>query len=229
MKITKIELWISNFEKTIEFYRDTLEFPLLSHDSTTASFQIGSSLLQFHHDSNQKFHYYHFAFNIPPNLFQSAKSWLANRTTLLTEDDQDEVFFDGLTQADSCYIEDPAGNIMEYIARRKTTPESLEQEFTPDQVSSISEIGLSTEQVGEYAQRIQDLGIPVRGNEEIHLELYLNFMGEYEEGNFIILSPVGRRWYFSTKLAIDAPLIIHTNRGMIEYPSKHSLSKSTSS
>ncbi|MDO3410593.1 VOC family protein [Saccharibacillus sp. CPCC 101409] len=215
MNITKIELWISNFDQTVRFYRDTLQFKLLSADARSASFEIGSSLLELHNDPQRQFHYYHFAFNIPPNLFREAKAWLAERVELLTEDGMDEVDFGGITQANSCYLEDPAGNIVEYIARRETTPASPERVFTPGRVSSISEIGLSTDEIGEYAQRIQALGIPVRGSEEVSLTQYLNFMGEYEDGSFIILSPLGRRWYFSSKLAISAPLVIHTDRGIV--------------
>ncbi|MEJ8302297.1 VOC family protein [Saccharibacillus sacchari] len=222
MHITQIQLWISNFQQTVRFYRDTLDFKLLSADTRTASFRIGGSLFTLHHDPQQQFHYYHFAFNIPPNLFREAKAWVAERTKLLTEEGIDEADFGGITQANSFYIEDPAGNIVEFIARRETTPESPVLIFTREQVLGISEIGLATDETGEYAQRIQDLGIPVRGNEEVSLTQYLNFMGEYEDGSFIILSPLGRRWYFSSKLAISAPLVVHTDRGVVsnlsDYP-----------
>ncbi|OWR32340.1 hypothetical protein CDO73_01655 [Saccharibacillus sp. O23] len=216
MKLNKIELWISNFEQTVRFYEQTLGFERLDDGAEAASFRIGSSVLRLNRDPEDRLYYYHFAFNIPPNLFREAKRWLSERAELLLEDGMDEVFFDGMTQADSFYTEDPAGNIVEFIARRETTPASEAAEFDTEQILCISEIGLSVEQVAEYAKRLDSLGIPVRGNEEISYDRYLNFMGEYEDGSFIILAPLGRRWYFSSKLSILAPLVIHTDRGTVD-------------
>lgn len=148
-------------------------------------------------------------------MFKEAKEWLSQRVELLKEDGMDEVDFDGITQANSCYFEDPAGNIVEYIARRETSPTSNDIEFSYNHVLSISEIGLSTSKIMEYAEMITSLGIPVRGNAEVSNNSYLNFMGEYDDGAFIILGPLGRRWFFSTKVAIHSPVTIHTNRGII--------------
>ncbi|OWA37695.1 hypothetical protein B9G55_06515 [Saccharibacillus sp. O16] len=217
MNIQKIELWISNFEQTVQFYEQAIGFKRMEDsEAAKVSFQIGSSILELNRDPGDRGYYYHFAFNIPPNLFRDAKRWLSKRTELLLEDGEDEVFFDGLTQADSFYTEDPAGNIVEFIARRHTTPASSAFTFTTEQIMCISEIGLSVDNLAEYAERMHTLGIPVRGNEEISYDGYLNFMGEYEDGSFIILSPLGRRWYFSDKPSIAAPLVIHTDRGIID-------------
>ncbi len=134
---------------------------------------------------------------------------------LLKEDGIDEVDFDGRTQANSCYFEDPAGNIVEYISRRETSPTSIDHDFSTNNVLCISEIGLSTNKISEYAEQMQKIGIPVRDNEDLSYNTYLNFMGEYEDGSFIILGPLGRRWLFSTKGAIAAPVTIHTDRGVV--------------
>jgi catechol-2,3-dioxygenase len=215
MKIKKVELLISNFEQTVQFYEKTLQFKILSADGHCASFQIGESVLELMKDDEEQNYYYHFAFNIPSNLFKEAKEWLSKRVELLKEDGMDEVDFDGITQANACYFDDPAGNIVEYIARRETSPTSNDKEFSTKNVLSISEIGLSTNKITEYAEKIKSLGIPVRGNVELSYDL--NFMGEYEDGAFIILGPLGRRWFFSTKVAVHSPVTIHTNRGIVTW------------
>ncbi|MEH6944974.1 VOC family protein [Bacillus sp. JJ722] len=215
MKIKKVQLLISNFEQTVSFYKDLLQFKLLSANTTNAIFQIGSSELELMKDQEQNDYYYHFAFNIHSNLFQKAKSWLAERVELLREDGVDEIDFDGRAQANACYFEDPAGNIVEYIARREISPTSTDQVFTSNNVLSISEMSLTTDDLNKVAQKFEDIKIPVRDHEELYYEEYLNFMGEHEDGCFILFGPVGRRWLFSEKLAIASPVTIYTDRGMI--------------
>lgn len=214
MKIEKVAISVSNFEETVRFYEETLQFPCLSYAADRASFQIGASVLELHRDEEHR-HYYHFAFNIPRNLFRKAKEWLAGKVELLTEDGEDEVDFSDRTQANACYFEDPAGNIVEYIARRETSPASARHTFSADQVLSISEIGLTTDEIAEYAKQMQAIGIPLRDDEELSFDTYLNFMGEYEDGAFILLGPVGRRWLFSTKVAVAGPVAIHTDKGVV--------------
>lgn len=215
MKIEKVQLQISNFDETVQFYQDTLQFKLVSATENSAIFQIGDSELELIKDQEDNLHYYHFAFNIHWNLFKEAKNWLSERVELLREDGEDEIDFTGRTQANACYFEDPAGNIVEYIARRVTSPTSNEQEFTPNNVLSISEISLTTNKIEQMAEKLKEMNIPVRDNEELSVDQYLNFMGEYDDGAFILLGPVGRRWLFSTKLAVESPVTIYTNRGVI--------------
>lgn len=213
MKIHELELFISNYEETVSFYKNTMQFHPLRETATSTRFQTGESVFTLHKDETHAF-YYHFAFNIPPNLFQSAKNWIAKKIPLSLEDGQDEVTFSSL-QARSFYFEDPAGNIVEFIARIETTPESAQQHFTASHIVCISKIGLSTKDLNICVEEILSLPIPVKHNEAISHES-LNFMGEYEDGAFILVGPVGRRWIFSNKPAIEAPVIITTNRGIIK-------------
>ena len=104
---------------------------------------------------------------------------------------------------------------MEYIARYETTPQALEQEFNPHHVLEISEIGLPTTNVTTCVEELQSLGIKRRSNTHI-VNNTLTFMGEYEDGVYIIAAPLGRRWIFSDKPAIATPIIIHTNHGIVK-------------
>ncbi|WP_397538457.1 VOC family protein [Rummeliibacillus pycnus] len=215
MKIVKVSLQISNFEQTVNFYQDILQFKMITFNTNCAAFQIGESILELIKDHEDNAYYYHFAFNIYANLFAEAKNWLSTRLTLLKEDDMDEIDFDGKTQANACYFEDPAGNIVEFIARRTTSPISDDKEFSIDHILSISEISLTTANVRETAGKLDKIGIPIRDGKELK-KMSLNFIGEFEDGAFILLGPIGRRWLFSTKNAIQAPIIIQTNKGIID-------------
>jgi catechol-2,3-dioxygenase len=211
MKIEKAQLFISRFEETVAFYQDILQFSLLSNNEDTASFQIGESVLELIKDKEKNHYYYHFAFNIHKNLFEEAKQWLLDRVELLQEDGMDEIDFTD-SKANSCYFEDPAGNIVEFIARRETSPFSSEAVFSPNNVLCISEMSLTTNKVIEHAEEMKEMGISLRHQID---ETELNFIGEYKDGTFILLGPVGRRWLFSSKEAIASPVTIVTDRGVI--------------
>ncbi|GLY11027.1 hypothetical protein ACP2W0_09185 [Pseudobacillus badius] len=213
MNIEQIELYIPNYEESVSFYKHVLAFDCVSETAETAHFQVGSSRFTLHRDEEHAY-YYHFAFNIPPNLFSSAKQWIAKKVPLLTEDGADEIYFDG-AKAHAFYFEDPAGNIVEYIARTETTPEAAADQFAPCHIAGVSEMGVPTNETKKQLDELLDLGIPPRNNEPLYYEKYLNFMGEYEDGNYLIIGPVGRRWIFSNKPGIIAPVIVKTDRGTI--------------
>ena len=215
MKIQQVELFIANFEHTLSFYRDQMEWNLLDVADGKATFQIGESLLVLHQDEESK-HYYHFALNIPPNLFQSAKRWVQERVALSTEDGEDEADFTE-SKAKAFYFEDPAGNIIEYIARATTPTADNTQEFSPKHLVGISEIGVSASDMRTVLDELMEMGITPRNNQKIHEHTYLNFMGEAEDGNYIIVGPVGRRWIFSDKPGKVTPIIIRTDRGTFRY------------
>ena len=214
MKIRRIELFIPNFEETVAFYMEKLNFPLLQKSHHKALFKIGQSTLVLHKEEKES-NYYHYAINIPPNLFQEAKLWLKERTSLLLENGKDNIHFTE-SKAMAMYFEDPAGNIVEFISRYETSTKVESTHFTPQHMQEISEIGVSTDNIHELAEKLQSMGIPVRNNEPIHYEKYLNFFGEWEDSAFIILGPLGRRWLFSEKVGIKAPVIIETDRGVVD-------------
>ena len=213
MKIEQIELYISNYDKTVWFYKNVLEFNCHSESKNTIHFKVGKSILTLHRNEKESY-YYHFAFNIPPNLFQSAKEWMRKRVSLAIDEGLDEADFED-SNANAFYFEDPAGNIVEYIARRNTTPNAGTEQFAPIYVRGISEIGISTNNIKEIVDGICSLGISSRKNEPIYYETYLNFLGEDKDGQYIIVGPLGRRWIFSNKVGIHAPVIIKTDCGTI--------------
>ncbi|CAG9622677.1 VOC family protein [Sutcliffiella rhizosphaerae] len=214
MQILRLEIYVSEFNKTINFYRKTLGLSILSETEEKVSFQVGNSILTFVREEKNH-NYYHFAFNIPPNLFRRAKNWMKQRTSLLKEDLADEIDFSH-SKAKAFYVEDPAGNIVEFITRNETTESSSDEYFEPKHILEISEIGISTDNIKQYENMLLSMKIPLRHNEKIYYENYLNFFGEYSDGAFIIIGPLGRKWIFSEKVGKHCPVIIETDRGIIK-------------
>jgi catechol 2,3-dioxygenase-like lactoylglutathione lyase family enzyme len=86
--------------------------------------------------------FYHFAFNIPSNKIEEARSWLKEKTELTWIEDYKSDIADFVNwHAKSVYFFDPAGNIVEFIARFDLGIDTSEP-FTASQILSISEAGL---------------------------------------------------------------------------------------
>ena len=151
MKIEQLEIFISNFKETVSFYKDMMQFESLSMTSKTASFQAGESIFTIHQNEEDRY-YYHFAFNIPANFFKQAKAWI-KELALLTEDGVDEVDFK-YVKANALYFEDPAGNIVEFIARRETSPPATDSIFSSKHILGVSEIGISANEIKHYADQL---------------------------------------------------------------------------
>ena len=140
------------------FYTKTLGFALLGATNDAFEVQIGDSKLHFHttHLVNKQ-PFYHFACNIPTNKVEEAAKWLALRNidclqirkTEVEEDDTVIAEFDDWN-ARAVYFYDPAGNIVEFIARLDSRYTSLKP-FAADSVISISEIGLACANAKTYA------------------------------------------------------------------------------
>jgi len=215
MKIHQLELFIGNYEETVAFYQDTMGFTYRKNGEGSTDMEVGSGTVTFHKKSGVDC-YYHFALNIPFNLFDSAKAYMAERVTLAKEDDEDEVFFKE-SKARSFYFLDPAGNIVEFIAREGVNPDSEAGSFSPSEVLGISEIGISSEEVYQCSKEVTGKGIPARNDRPLSNGETLNFMGEAEDGAFIIIARAGRRWIFSDKPGLPAPTIVKTDRGTMTF------------
>lgn len=84
--------------------------------------------------------FYHFAFNIPENKLQSARDWQKERSQLIQRAGRDVIHFKHWN-AHSVFFNDPAGNIVEYIARHDLK-NAAEGDFTQSDILYASKIGL---------------------------------------------------------------------------------------
>ncbi|MFJ7994521.1 VOC family protein [Peribacillus frigoritolerans] len=141
MIINKVTLFSHAWNEMRNFYVDVLGFELLSQTDDGFEIKAGESVLEIKKYHHKEKPFYHFAMNIPTNLFTSAKAWAKSIVELNREEDDDEVYFSFL-DAQSFYFLDPSGNIVEFISRYSVSPESAAESFSAQNVLCISEINI---------------------------------------------------------------------------------------
>ncbi|MBD8522110.1 VOC family protein [Lysinibacillus fusiformis] len=209
MKITRVKLVVHDVQKMQHFYCEQMGFALVKGTEDYFTIAVGESEMTFEKVSSHIQKQYHFALNIPCNLFQQAKDWANERVGLLFSEGQDEVYFQFL-KAYSCYFYDPEGNIVEFISRQEVNQKLHTTTFSIDQVLHIGEINLTTDAILAVARELNEYGIKPINNNNIQQES-LNFLGNYEDGANILVGPSDRPWYFSDKIAQVSPICIEIN------------------
>lgn len=194
-----ITLHTNKLTEIQHFYLIVLQFRLINSTVDSFTIQVGESSLTFFQSEEPA--RYHFAFNIPGNQVQFAKTWLDGRATLNLENEENEIYYESF-DADAIYFDDPAGNVVEFIGRRNRKTIG---DFTASSIFNISEISITTPLVKDAAHKLELFSINSRNDNVIEPES-LNFLGEGD--TFIILVPPNRRWYFSDKMSITCPLVI---------------------
>ena len=187
------------------FYGDILNLKITESDDEQFTLEVGESSIIFKQAEQPAF--YHFAINIPGNQFSLMKLWIQDRVTLNRGESVDEVYFPSF-DADAIYFEDPAGNIVELIGRRKR---DLFGDVTAASFLNVSEVGIVTPFVSDIGEQLQDFGIPLRSGTEVDPDS-VNFLGRDDE--FIVLVPPARKWYFSEKMSetYSLEIILNDNR-----------------
>ena len=141
MKIKKLKLQTGYLRTLQEFYSSILELPVQSKEESEISIQIGESELIFVEAKTGE-PFYHYAINIPANKIEEAKHWLNNKVKLLWMEDYKNDIADFVDwHAKSVYFYDPAGNIVELIARFDLD-NSVNETLSSSHLLSLNEIGL---------------------------------------------------------------------------------------
>jgi catechol-2,3-dioxygenase len=137
----------------------------------------------------------HFAVNVPPQRFEEAVGWAHERVPLV----DDDVPFPAW-RARSAYFFDPAGNIVELIARERAPGEELFLE--------ISEVGLPVADVGAAVEWLEsELGLSHFSGDR------RSFSAVGDDRGLFIVVPVGRPWLFTEEPAPDAPVRVTIEPG----------------
>lgn len=203
MKIDRLDLLTSDLDLLREFYANALPLPLLEESESVLSLQAGRSRLNFCQAPEGWDGFYHFAFNIPEDQFQEAKEWLSQRVVLIKDHyGQDEFASSKEWNAHSVYFYDPAGNILEFIARHDLD-EHLDRPFDERNILSISEIGVVCEDVpGMVGLLRSQMGVSPYGGPGSDT---FTAVGD-EHGLFIVVKR-GRIWFPDTgKQAVPSSL-----------------------
>lgn len=203
MRIEKLEIYTSNLEQQLFFYRQVLGFQILQANSDFFEMQLGFSLLKFQQRADST--PYHIAFHIEAKKEEQALLWLKERVAILTDEGKEIVDFPAWN-ARSVYFYDSDKNILEFISRRHCYP-SEGDAFGPKSIRGISEIGLATSEVKSTFDFL---------NREFG---FTKYTGDYEvfcatgddEGLFIIISKEKKKWFPAEDTAFASPFEIHIN------------------
>lgn len=215
MEISRVILQTSALEELTAFYKTVMGLPVNSKYENETTISIGSTELVFKQASAAD-PLYHFAINIPANKIEEAKSWLSGRVELIWMDDYKSDIADFVNwHAKSVYFFDPAGNIVELIARFDLDNKT-DEPFSSMQFLSISEMGLVFK-TNEFDRSVNNL-----------LQQYQLFyfakqsplpqfraIGD-DEGLFIVV-PENRNWYPTTKSSGIFPMEVHFKNDGKEY------------
>ena len=132
----------------------------------------------------------HWALNVPPRRFEEAVRHAAERVELLEED----VPFPNW-RARAAYFYDPAGNIVELIARERAPGRDL--------VLEVSEVGLPVDDVGAAVDFLEsELGLPHFSGDR------RDFSAVGDDRVLFIVVPAGRPWLFTDRPASAHPIAV---------------------
>ena len=197
MEITGIKLQTSSLNELSGFYRDVLELVTETNSDGTIKIGIGRTTLVFEQVKGAD-PFYHFAINIPSNKIDEAKAWLSPRADLVWMDDYKSDIADFRNwNAKSVYFYDPAGNILELIARFDLD-NKRDEPFSSAQFLGISEMGVVTklDDLDNAANRLlkdYDLNYFVRQSP------LPQFRAIGDNNGLFIMVPEKRNWYPTTK------------------------------
>lgn len=194
MLINEIILYTNLLNELKNFYSHILELNLItdladnSDPADSFTVKAGSTQITFKKSDESKSPFYHFAFNIPENQLKESKEWIRKKCDLISLEGEDEFDFRSWN-AHSIYFYDPAGNILEFIARHNLSNRSQEQ-FSGESILSVSEIGFPVKDVRAFYEKV---------NEYFNIPVFSGDMKTFtaagdDEGLFIIV-PEGRRWF----------------------------------
>ncbi len=184
----------------MQFYAGVLGMQVLEDKGASVALRAGATRLAFSSAAERVAAAYHFAFNIAPRKFVDSKQWLVSRGISLLELDGKDQFHSEEWNADNLYFRDPAGNIVEFIARHDL-PDISDGPFSPSDLLCVSEIGVATPDVGATVAELgRSLGLPV------YKEGSDTFTPMGDERGLLIVVREGRHWFPTDTAAQLLPL-----------------------
>jgi len=193
MDIQELTLSAADLTAQHNFYENVLKLPVIESDEQHLVIRAGKTQLEFVHAPVQGI--YHFAFNIPENQFAEARDWLSV-PRIRAKDGRDEFFIESWN-AHNVYFYDPAGNILELIARH-TLPNASTEPFSEKSLLNISEIGIAAQDVKAFTE---SSSLPNYGSPSD------DFAPLGDENGLLIIVKIGRQWFPDTgRTALELPL-----------------------
>lgn len=152
MKINELTLYTSKLKEVESFYTDLLGLELLNSNQDSIKLKMGETNLIF--EKSEQSMYYHFAINTPSYQIGDALNWIKSKTKVLPFHGDEIVDFQSWN-AEALYFYDPAGNIVELIARKNLKIPSADN-FDASSFQHISEIGLPVTNVKSAFNQLKE-------------------------------------------------------------------------
>lgn len=202
MHIHELYLQTHDIAAQQRFYAETLGLPMRAAPDGELALDAGTTLLHFAPAAPDEQPRYHIAFNVPQQQFAAAKAWLAARAPLLSDHSGADEFALDNWDGHTLYFYDPAGNILELIARHELPSESSEP-FGAHSLLCVSEVGLVTDDVPATTRMLQEqLGVTVYRDSVSDM-----FTAIGDAHGLLIVVQQGREWFPDTgQAAVFAPL-----------------------
>jgi catechol 2,3-dioxygenase-like lactoylglutathione lyase family enzyme len=214
MRIQQLLLETSDIAGLKTFYQGLLGLPVTT-DERNIMIQTGSSQLEFR-ETRQGHPFYHFAFTIPANAIIKAKDWLKDKVELIWISEYKNEIADFVNwHAKSVYFFDPAGNIVELIARFDLD-NATEEPFSSKQFLSISEAGLVFGD-NELDKRTDELLQRYRLSYFDKQPPLPQFKAVGNDEGLFIIVPANRNWYPTPKASGMFPMEIRFENEGKEY------------
>lgn len=200
-----ITLKTAHLSEQYHFYTEQLGFECISKNPERFEIKCGKSHLIFE-DWNENCKY-HFAFNIPENQVLDSANWIRKYADIIAFEDKEIVDFPNWN-AHSVYFKDPAGNILEFIARHNLENQS-NKKFDAQSILEISEIGIPVENISNMYNELKD---------QLNFELYWGDMEKFaaigHEKCLFITVPLNRPWFPSEDvLSKKWPIELEISKG----------------
>jgi catechol 2,3-dioxygenase-like lactoylglutathione lyase family enzyme len=174
-EIIELNLRARRMEKNRYFWETLLGFQVI--DDTILgqySLQVGTSKLTFRTSNLQPeledtfFPQYHFTISIPSNQIESCLEWILEQKGTYPSTNEEatiplwkdyitdaEIIRRNLYNSQSVFIQDPAGNVVELLARHDY-PEYRDGAFDKNMFIGISEVGIVTRDVRKTATLLKE-------------------------------------------------------------------------
>jgi catechol-2,3-dioxygenase len=213
MKILRLELWTQDLEGQAGFYAAKLGLPVLEQTPEAVIFKAGQSELIFRKADPKWRGFYHIAFNILESKFDEIHLWLADNVMLIPNRDWQDIFYFTNWDARGMYSKDPAGNIVEFVARHDLYLD--EGDISGNAyILAVGEIGTVVENVPAFVSELASK----LGTHPYHETLTESFAAVGDNDGLLLVARKGREWYPNNgKLAQFAPMKVKLQVDRHEY------------
>lgn len=183
-----MELMTQDLAAQGEFF-ETVLGQKVAREKDLVRVSLGSTDLTFRGQATGPPAVYHIAFDIPRNQILSAFEWMRKRCEILETDGVRIHPFESW-DAEAFYFLDPAGNVLECIARQ-ALPNERPGEFSAEGFLYVSELGIPVRSVSRALDQLRETGVFVYGQPAG------DFAAVGEAGGLVILASDGRPWFGS--------------------------------